>query len=350
MQIRNRLFGVVLTSALLAAGLAGVAAPAQAATPVTAVTPSAAFANDPHDPLASSLAKPPSAPPKIFKTLPSPKGVKISKKAPPAASGGMSTFSTCPVACYYYNVGSQGFASAPFPTGDYANFSVNTPSVPVLNSTDYHTLAEAAVQKTTSNGLQQTIELGWTIDNQGVNGADHTNPHIFLGWWKNGVFTCYNGCGWVPYAGATYTIGQLIPGTTTALKFGWQYDSGNWWGWVSNTAGTVGGWIGYLPGTLWTSNNTYGTAVTGFSDADLVQNFGEIAANNTPASTDCTDMGSQTLATTTAGASIGSVSYPNIAVGSVNVYWHESPAGIQPYWNAESLSTRTMRYGGPGGC
>jgi len=228
--------------------------------------------------------------------------------------------------------------------------------MPVLSTAngDHHTLVEVLARKTTG-AVKQTVELGLTIDPV-VNSGDSTNFHIFSFWWKNDVGQCYNGCGFVPYPGATYSVGQLVSSSITSFKLGIQYDSASdaWWLWVGNTAGTTGGWIGYYPRSLWTNTNSYGTGVAGFTNNDYATGFGEVAANTSTAATTCTDMGSQVLATSSAGSSVGSFSYPGYTTAQVNVGTYAVPSGINAYYNSVPLGNvgniRTLRYGGPGGC
>jgi hypothetical protein len=72
-----------------------------------------------------------------------------------------------------------------------------------------------------------------------------------------------------------------------------------------------------------------------------VQWFGEVAASS---SQPCTDMGNGLRPDNPYAARVGSVSLlagpePNISLKAVS-----------DYYSAEALSTRTMRYGGPGAC
>jgi hypothetical protein len=321
-----------------------------------ATAPSDRLVKDAADTLTSQAAVTLPPPPTNFKTLTLPKGKKGVKNVPDATSivtakgnTAFSTLATCTGGCYYYNTGSQSWSSGTLPTGVFANYSVGTSGSPALATSDNHTLAEAAAIKTVG-GKRQIVEIGWNIDRT-VNGD--TNPHLFGFWWKNGVGQCYNGCGFVPVSGAAYSLGQTLTGGAS-LQLGIQYTQGNWWLWVKNISTGTGGWIGYYPASLWTSSTPSGPAVTTFTDIDNGQVFGEISANSTPASTVCTDMGSNVLATTTAGASIGSTQFIGLPATAVNLNIIESPSGISPYWNAEALGTagniRTFRYGGPGGC
>lgn len=331
--------------------LTGVAAPVTQPVSASGAMPANNLSSLP----ATPLPEPPSANFKQQGTLP--KGVRGLKGMPGQSvkqtktSSPLGLLSGCASPCYYYNVGSQGFTGT-LPTGSYGYYSVNAnPSIPTLSSGDYHTLAENAVQKDIG-GQRNIVEVGWTIDRTGVNGTDYIKPHLFVFWWKNGVAQCYNGCGWVPYPGAAFTVGQLVPSSTTSLKLGIENSGGNWWVWASDSSTGVGGWIGYYPGTLWSQPNSYGPAVSGFTNVDYAQFFGEIASNNAPASTVCTDMGSLIRPTTpsTVSAYISSVAYIGLPTSSVSMYVRPEPTGIDPYWNTQVVNSRTFRYGGPGGC
>jgi hypothetical protein len=357
----------VLASAVAIATLVtGLVAPlgaVQAAQASTAAATSNSFVSDPSDPASKGLSQ--TTPMKLPPSVTALKGQSVTpdrmvsnKKLPPASrtssSTPMSALSGCPPSsCYYYNVGSQGFTTT-LPTGTFANFSAISPTLDTAH--DYHSLVENAVEKTVGGHLQ-IVEAGVTVD-QLVNG--NTTPRFFVYHWVNDNGTCYNGCGWVDNSAVTTNVGDAI---SANKSIGIQhYASGSgvspgWWVWISaanavcNAGDNTCGWAGYFPDSLWTSASP---SVTTFTNEDYTQVFGEISANETVASTVCTDMGTSTLATTTAGASIGSTQYIGLSTSAVNLYDRESPSGIDPYWNVVELGTpgniRTFRYGGPGGC
>jgi hypothetical protein len=274
-----------------------------------------------------------------------PAGVKA-PKGRPAKPGAVTPLTACSTTCFYYNVGSQGFTTT-LPTGTYGNISALSPVLDTVH--DGHTLAEVSAQKTVG-GSAQIVEAGITEDP--VVNSD-TQPRLFGYHWVNGNGSCYNGCGWVDVAGVTPNLGDVI---STNMKVGIEHFSSGmaspgWWMWVGNTAGTTGNWVGYFPDTIWTSATP---SVTTFTNEDYGQLFGEVAAGEMPSSTVCTDMGSPTLATPTAGASFGSAQFQGISAANTNLFVREDPSGIQNEWNAEQLGTagniRSFRYGGPGGC
>jgi hypothetical protein len=213
---------------------------------------------------------------------------------------------------FHYNVGSQAAVT----DGAYANFSINKPT---LAGSDYHTLAELAVQS--GNG-SQIVEVGWNVD-QVVNGDD--DPHLFVFHWVNGQPACYNGCGFVQYS-ANISPGDTIPQNVTK-RLGIQYYNGAWWIAYDTE------WVGYYPASLWSG---------GFIQSGMVQVFGEVAAAS---ATPCTDMGNGLHgAADSTAARIGSVSYINGP--TVDMYVRST----SDHYDVAKLSGRTFRYGGPGAC
>ena len=128
---------------------------------------------------------------------------------------------------------------------------------PVVAPHDSHSLAELAVQ---SSDQRQVIEVGWTVD-RGLNGDD--DPHLFVFHWIDGVRTCYNACGFVPFNEPGYTAGMKLPVTTTPTQFNILHHGAEW------RVGYNGHWVGAFPDSEW--SNT-------FKVAGLVQWFGEVDA------------------------------------------------------------------------
>lgn len=272
---------------------------------------------------------------------------KYGPKGHPAKPGTPTPLTACSSTCYYYNVGSQGFTGT-LPTGSYGNITTLSP---VLDTShDVHSLAEVDAEKTVG-GTSQVVEAGIIVD-QNLNGD--TQPRLFGYAWVNGVGQCYNACGWNDLAGVSPSMGDVI---SVNKRIGVEHFTSaqatpaGWWMWVSDTNGLNGNWVSYIADTKWSGATP---SVTTFTNEDYGQMFGEVAAGETPSSTVCTDMGSPTLATPTAGSSIGTAAFTGIATANVNLNVRESPSGIQNEWNAEQLGTagniRSFRYGGPGGC
>jgi hypothetical protein len=165
-------------------------------------------------------------------------------------SAGLGAVAVAPAVAKYYYSGAYQFVISP------GTSAFITQHLPWLLPSDYHSLAEMAVQ---SADTRQIVEVGWTVDRE-VNGDD--NPHLFVYHWVDGVATCYNGCGWVQ-SSPTRFPGMRLAYDGTASQYMIQYREGNWW------IGYQGEWIGYFPGSLW--NGIY-------TQSGLIQWFGELAA------------------------------------------------------------------------
>jgi hypothetical protein len=196
---------------------------------------------------------------------------------------------------------------------------------PNLSTSDSHTLAEIAGE---SSDGRQIVEIGWTVD-RGVNGD--TNPHLFIYHWVNGGSTCYNGCGYVQYSSTLYP-GMTVASDGTQPLYAMEYYQGNWWLWY-NTA-----WIGYFPGTLWSS-----AGVT-FTQLGLTQWFGEVASGGGL----YTQMGNGIFGSNAGSASIvnaalitstTSASFASVSLNATN------PSCFNYGWITPNYS---FRYGGPG--
>lgn len=228
---------------------------------------------------------------------------------PPASADGSSRGN--PTVNYLYSVGSQAAVA----DGAYANLTVSKPK---LARTDYHTLAELAVQSADGG---QIVEVGWTVDRV-VNGDD--DPHLFVYHWVDRTSTCYNTCGFVQYSK------NIAPGDVLAqdraVRFGIQFFNGAWWIAFDSE------WVGYFPAKLWKNK---------FTRTGIVQIFGEVAAT-TP--TPCTEMGNGLPSGNAAAARIGSVSYLNGPAVAMNV------RATSDVYAVSKLTARTFRYGGPGAC
>lgn len=213
---------------------------------------------------------------------------------------------------FLYNVGSQDAVT----DGAYANFTI---SKPTLAASDYHTLAELAVQSANGN---QIVEVGWNVD-QVVNGD--ADPHLFVYHWVNGQPGCYNSCGFVQYS-QNVSPGDTLPQNATK-RLGIQYYDGAWWIAYDTE------WVGYFPGSLW--NNT-------FTQSGTIQAFGEVAAASTAP---CTAMGNGLNGNSNSSAArIGSISFINGP--TVDMYVRST----SDYYDVAKLTGRTFRYGGPGAC
>jgi hypothetical protein len=203
--------------------------------------------------------------------------------------------------------------------GTYANLVIGRP---YLDRDDYHTLAEIAVQ---SADGKQIVEVGWTVD-RGVNGDE--DPHLFVYHWVNGKESCYNACGFKQYS-KTVVPGDTLP-VGTSKRFGIQFFNGAWWIAYDSE------WVGYFPGDLWSDK---------YTQSGLIQWFGEVAASS---SKPCTDMGTGADALDSGAARAGSISLINGPEPGISV--RASSPDTDPIYQANKLSDRTFRYGGPGAC
>jgi len=278
-------------------------------------------------------------------------GVHAPKGKPPTNSGtSVSLLSGGPY--YAYNEGHQFITSPDSAKGIQAGFNVGNPTIA---SGAYHSLGEAAVRKVI-NGQPNFVEIGWTKDTAVCGGTG--GPCLFAFWWKNGVGTCYNGCGWTDYAPNTMNLGAALTAGTT-YTFGIQYDptGGNWWLYSNTGTGTTSNWLGYFAGTLWTANNAYGPPVSGFTDVDKVQVFGEVAEDdNFGSGLACTDMGKgvQGSVGNTTAAYVSSATLVGPSAGlttSLTQLLQPDPySGYSMVWPGTPPSTRTFYFGGPGDC
>jgi len=205
--------------------------------------------------------------------------------------------------------------------GSWANLTIEQPT---LADGDFHTLAEIAVQSPDEKHLQ-AVEVGWNVD-RSVNGD--TDPHLFVFYWKDGVPQCYNACGFTQYS-KTVKPGDTLP-VNTQKRFGIQHASGVWWIAYNSE------WIGYFPDSNWAGKYTKG---------GYVQWFGEVAT--VKGEVPCSQMGNGKLPDNGLAARIGSVSMTN---GPVVKMEEQLPDKYYEMAMADSVTTTTFRYGGPGGC
>lgn len=271
-----------------------------------------------------------------FKTASPSAGVKAPKGMPGKASA-KSAKLTGPT--YFYASGDQTTTSTN--TGVYASGTIASPT---LNGAS-HSLGEIAVMLDNTSSTKATVEIGWTVDP--VVCAATASPCLFGYWWKNGVKQCYNGCGFVPNAGSALALGGSLTSVVgTAKRFGIEYISGNWW-LAYDTS-----WVGYYPGTLWSSTMYGGTgaspAIT-FATTGYYQMFGEVAYSGTQAlSTACAWMGNGIQGTQpTAPLSVAWGTGSLITTGgTINANMSLLHADTPNYSTWITAAGRTVRYGG----
>jgi neprosin-like protein len=213
---------------------------------------------------------------------------------------------------YLYSLGKQNVQA----DGAAANITIGKPKVA---KEDWHSLAEIAVQSADGS---QVVEVGWTVDR--ITNGDE-DPHLFVFSWVDGVPTCYNQCNFVPAKGASIKPGDtLVQGTTK--NFGIQHIGDAWWIAYDSE------WIGAFLDKSWDGD---------FTQAGLVQFFGEVAASNAKP---CTQMGNGLTPDNISAARFGSVMYVNGPPVALDV---KSTSDV---FSSNKLSDRTFRYGGPGAC
>lgn len=201
---------------------------------------------------------------------------------------------------------------------------------------DLHTLMEITAQSANTN---QTIELGWLVDQQ----QGDVNPHLFSGAWVNGVFQGYNAAGgFVSCSPPTSGCGTVHPGDTLAypaLKyFGilhqGTYPTGKWWLNYDHS------YVGYYPDSIWSS----ASVTPNFDKVTFTQGFGEVRSS--VSSAPCAQMGNGLPASNTGAARIASLTF----TGSTDTpsYWLLTPSS--PYTSAFNAvtTTKSIRVGGDG--
>lgn len=232
----------------------------------------------------------------------------------------------CSPTCYFYAGSSQTFTAATAPTSVLVSMDVEKPTL----GGDYHSLGEIAVQ---SLDQQQTVEVGWTVSTANPT----SDPYLFIGSWKNGVFQGYNNanftvctvaiCGAAPAAVPGGSLASYV-GAASVPTFGITYSGGSYWVKFAST------WVGYFSTTNWSGVSP------SFVNIPLFQAFDEVAAPNT---TPCAMMGSGVQGTSTSPLPqrIGNLTY----AGTTTAAAFATPYGTAPYYSAASLSGSVRSFG-----
>jgi hypothetical protein len=195
-------------------------------------------------------------------------------------------------------------------------------AAPTLGGTDFHSLAEVAVE---SGDGKQIVEIGWTVD-AGVNGD--VQPHLFAYHWVDGQTSCYNGCGWVQMSPTKQPGMAVAPGESHLYEI--KLVGSDWWLFFDGEG------MGYYPQSLWGG---------GYTAAGLVQWFGEIAAGET---SPCTQMGNGKF-----GADAASASFVDLHLfdpGGVSAAAAAFAGTItnQALYNMGRVTPASFGFGGPG--
>jgi hypothetical protein len=268
---------------------------------------------------------------------PGPHGAALKGAMPTSqAAASRALRAPCTGTCYTYAGRSQSVVS----DGSVANLRIESP---YCSSTCYHSLAEIAVQDTSSASTRNVAEIGWTHDPTvcaGVTG----NLCLFVFNWVGGVGKVYNlatgstfveNTTWCSTAGAI-CAGDAVP-TGVAKSFAIQhFGSGcgcttGWWAYYDGHA------IGVYPDSTWTS-----AGIT-FTQTGLIQWFGELAHSTT---VPCSDVGQGTFGSTGA--------LPATYFGSISLY--NGASSVSPstvvtnssWYDVGVASAQTFYFGGPG--
>jgi hypothetical protein len=214
---------------------------------------------------------------------------------------------------YYHDAGATQF------TASDGGFALLTVAQPYVAPKESHSLAAIAARST--DGLDN-VQVGWSVD-PARNGDDQ--PRLFVFHRSNGTDTCYDGCGFEPYAPSTVHVGDVLPGGPE--KFGVEHSGERWW--VAYGAQ----WIGSFPDALWSR---------GFTRTGAVEYFGEVAAAT--AGPSCSWMGTGAVAESVPAARFGSITLINGANSTLEV------GPVDDVYDVRQISATSIRFGGPGAC
>ncbi len=296
---------------------------------------------------AGTPVAPPATPP-----APAPAIPLAVKGPPPSLSGGRSrgtgaqqataqAADAAAVTTYFYAAASTRRATE----GTQVRAQISKPE---LASGDHHSLFEVAAQSADGKHI---VEVGWTVD-RALNGDDR--PHLFVYHWVDRSPGCYNGCGFVqvdddivagmelPYQAAAPLAApaESLTAATAAAPaegvFAIRHRNRRWW------VGYNGVWFGYFPDSLWSNS---------FTQAGLVQWFGEVAASS---STPCSDMGTGVLGTEPAATLVSEIALLDkgapVAPGTISLYNPNRTLYVAESLGADAAGLGAVRYGGPGAC
>lgn len=218
-------------------------------------------------------------------------------------------------ACFYYVGGDQNNFTG---TGASVSF---TQADPKVGPNDFHSLTELAVES--ADGTQ-IVEVGWIVAQQ-VN--NDNLPHLFVFHWVNGQSTCYNGCGFVPYANAKIAAGAKIKSSGVG-SFEINFSANKWIVYYNGSR------VGYFPESIWGGS---------FTSIGLAQVFGEVAGSvsNPPQ----TQMGNGVL-----GSKANSNVMENFSLigTSVKPKLNTYIIADQTVYDSGKVKATSLNYGGPG--
>lgn len=332
----NRFLGSLVTAILVLAGLS-VSSSALAATPPDA---GAASYIDRYVSIAESSAL--SSAESLFGPVGKPilnkKRQLVGEGIAPGSSASRSALST-----WYYQ-----YAVATFDdTATGLAWDMNVES-PWKSSADYHTLEQAAVCK--DGTAMDCIELGWIKTNSStVCSAGSSVPCLFVGRRTGGVFGGYNSAD-ASYvdeaANTTINAGISLNGAVGGQRHfrivhNTSTNPDQWEVWYG-TGANGSTWkqrVGYWPDTVWSGN---------FTSAGFTELYGEITSDQREQADQCTDMGKNVTATTTAGFKLNNIDLLGVT-GEVMDTNFVSPSGLVGRGSAK-ISNSEFNNGGPGSC
>lgn len=258
-----------------------------------------------------------------------------------SAQAGAQAAESAPVTNYFYAAASTRRATE----GTQVRAQISKPE---LAPGDHHSLFEVAAQSADGKHI---VEVGWTVD-RALNGDDR--PHLFVYHWVDRNPGCYNGCGFVqvdddvvagmelPFeAAATLAApGETLTSAAVAAPaegvFAIRHRNRRWW------VGYNGVWFGYFPDSLWSN---------GFTQAGLVQWFGEVAASS---SAPCSDMGTGVLGTAPAATLVSEIALLDkgspVPPSTISLYNPNPALYVAESLGADTAGLGAVRYGGPGAC
>lgn len=296
--------------AVLAVGAMGVSH-ADAVTPTTVPTV-----------VQTSAAKGDITPPQPTKRD---KAYKPTTKERTASKALPSEFRTFACPCYNWTGARQTLTGAGTATSFAANLHVeNTYLNTGAGVNTYHTLAQLHVK----SAGDEAVEFGWMRDTTGTM-AD-SQPRLFAGIRKNGVWQGY-GTGFVDYApNVTYTYGSVVP-TGTPKRFQIASTGTAWW------LAYDGAWIGYFLNSSFSPDT--------FTNFNLMQGFYEVADRGVQS---CADMGNGIDGGSGTAARVGSASVTGtVPAEATNITAFDEPTGSLGY-SVLQVTADTVRAGGPG--
>lgn len=226
--------------------------------------------------------------------------------------------------CYYYG-NAYEYVTA---DGGGMTFDVEAP-LNFEGEDGGHTIDEIAVEKDGGSDLTD-VEMGWSVS---FDQWGDTDTHLFVYHWINGAETCYDACNWQQYS-STYAPGMSLSALVgTPVYMGWVHANSAWWAWFNDE------WLGYFNDTEWSG---------GFTQAGLIQWYGEVASSNgvPPRS----QMGNGLFAEKTASATMATMCSANASKWICSYDDGQSAGATVPsFYDIESnTSYGAARYGGPG--